>query len=129
MLSFFQKQKPKEKTPPMKLKDFIIKTRQVRLGVWRDNPRKDQKRGYTGLPSEKDWEEFDTYEKKIKKRLAQLKQNPRLKGYQKVYVIRTKSGIPLGAYGGLELTKKYAQKWADRTNEQIAIDIMTVPKK
>jgi len=124
MFKFFKKTKPKPE--PVRLEDLIIKTRQVRPGVWRDNPRKT---GYTEQPSEKDWKEFDAYEKRIEARHAQIKQNPRLKGHHKIYIIRTMAGIPLGAYGGLELTKKYAQKWADRTNEQIAIDVMTVPKK
>lgn len=55
--------------------------------------------------------------------------NPRLKGHHKVYIIRTKSGIPLGAYGGQELAHKHAQRWADRTGEQIVMEVMRVTKK
>ncbi len=57
------------------------------------------------------------------------KKNPRLKGHHKVYIIRTKSGIPLGAYGGQELAHRHAQRWADRTGEQIVMEVMGVPKK
>ena len=83
--------KPKEKVPPKTLRDFLIKTKEVRPGVWRSNPR--------------------------------------LKGHHKVYIIRTKSGIPLGAYGGQELAHKHAQRWADRTGEQIVMEVMGVSKK
>ncbi len=58
-----------------------------------------------------------------------MKYNPRLKGHHKVYIIRTKSGIPLGAYGGQELAHRHAQRWADRTGEQIVMEVMGVPKK
>ncbi len=51
-----------------------------------------------------------------------VKKNPGLKGHHKVYIIRTKSGIPLGAYGGQELAHRHAQRWADRTGEQIVIE-------
>lgn len=55
--------------------------------------------------------------------------NPRLKRHHKVYIIRTKTGIPLGAYGGQELAHRHAQRWADRTGEQIVMEVMGIPKK
>lgn len=82
------------------------------------------------LPTSKDWATFLSEEAKIHDKLiARQKQNPRLKGHHKVYIIRTKSGIPLGAYGGQELAHRHAQRWADRTGEQIVMEVMGVPKK